>query len=260
MTIERLSASRVKKFESCPKQYYLRYVEDYEIPDIEDNEYIQLGNAIHDSIEHVLTNHPNLRDEDRLKELITEKNEEIKEYPSGMQSDAEECIDTAASFIASNISSDGIRDVEEFWTMERDGVEFRGLLDVAGDGVIYDWKTGKSEGKELDEKIQAAVYIEMYYDEYGEYPETVHFVYLKEGVLSTHERVDDGEVYWNSVENKYFETVEENVREIRKSFRNGEWEADPGSSKCHFCDYKLHCKDSKVGSEDVKRHHIEIGI
>lgn len=257
--LKSLSASGTKTFDKCPKRYYLKYVEEYELPESDDNKYIQLGNAIHDSIEHVLTENPTLRDEDKLKTKIESKNEEIKEYPSSMQSDADECIDTAASFIASHIPEDGIRDIEEKWSMERDGVEFRGLLDVAGDGVIYDWKTGKSDGKELDEKIQAAVYIELYYDEYGEYPDTVHFVYLKEGVLSTHERVDDGEVYWNSVQNKYFDTVEENVRKIRKAHREDEWEADPGD-KCYWCDYKLYCKDSPIGSEDVNRQHIEIGI
>lgn len=253
--IDHLSASAVKKFNRCPKEYWLRYVVGYEMPEEEDSKYILLGNSIHEACEEVLREYPDLRDEERLLELLTEEDQEL--YPDSMAEDAEKCLETAAKYIANYVSD--VQDIEERWTMDYNGIELVGYCDLVEHGRIVDWKTGKSEGKEMDEKIQAAFYIKLYEAQYGELPEQVDFAYLKEGTSSTHNRItDDGEVLWNNTKNEYWEDTEKVINRIINAANQDEFVAEPERDKCHWCDHKLYCRDSGMGAEDVESHHIEL--
>jgi hypothetical protein len=74
-----------------------------------------------------------------------------------------------------------------------------------------------------------------------------------------HKRVQDGKVFWNEQENKYWTEIEKYKNQILRSETFGSWEAKPGQSKCYFCPYKYHCADSGVGAENVTPNQIEIG-
>ena len=251
-----MSASAVKKFNKCPKQYYLRYLHEYQ-PLEDENKYILVGNAVHESCEDVLAEVTS-RDSDVLLSHLWDND---PEYYSDSESDkVDSCFETAAKYIANYVGED-IQAIEDRWTMDYNGIELVGYCDLVESGRIVDWKTGKSEGKEIDEKIQASFYIKLYENEFGELPEQVDFVYLDEGTRSTHNRItDDGEVLWNNHQNKYWDDVEKIINQILKANNQGEWEAKPDSSKCHWCDMKFYCQDSPIGAENVTREHIDIGL
>jgi CRISPR/Cas system-associated exonuclease Cas4 (RecB family) len=256
--MDSLSASAVKKFYECPKKYSLRYINPHPTPEDDDNKYILLGSDIHNAVESVLEENGDLRDQELLYELI--KDEDEQRYPEDMEEKAEDCIETFSKYISKFVGDD-IKAIEEKWIMDYKGMDLVGYCDLVEGDTIVDWKTGSSEDKEVQEKIQASFYIKLYENEYGEYPEKVVFVYGEEGELSVHKRIsDDGSVQWNSDRNKYWEDVEKVINQMLLSYNRDEWEADPERDKCHWCDYKLYCADSKIGAEYVKRKHIDVGF
>lgn len=253
MKIDKMSASGVKKFQKCPKQYYLRYLHEYS-PLLDENKYIRIGNSVHESCEDVLED-VDSRDADVLLDELWKNDPEY--YGDDEYEQVESCFETAAKYIAGYV--DDIQSIEDRWTMDHNGIELIGYCDLVADERIIDWKTGKSEGKELDEKIQASFYIKLYENEFGKLPEEVDFVYLDEGTRSTHRRItEDGEVLWNNHKNTYWEDTQKIINRIIQSNNKGEWEPDP--SDCHWCEYKYYCQDSPIGAENVTREHIDLGL
>lgn len=258
MTISHLSASALKRFKNCPKSYYLRYMEKYESHQPSSNKYTKLGSSVHESIEETLQEYPSLRDQEQLLQVMQKKNK--KTYPEEMEDQAQSCFKTASKYISGYVGDD-IQAIEDRWTMDYRGIELIGYCDLVEGGKIIDWKTGKSDGKEMDEKIQASFYIKLYENEFGELPEQVDFAYIDEGTRSTHKRItDDGQVLWNNSKNVYWEDTEKIINQIINSDNNDEWEATPETGNCHWCEFNLHCADSPFGAEYVDRENIEIGL
>lgn len=262
--VEELSASGVKKFIQCPKQFYLHYLSDLPEPEEGEVEHFQVGNSVHDSLENVLLDEPDIDDQERFLEKL-EAEEETLEYNYSDNDKVDNCLQTASRWITSFVKE--VKHVEEKWKMERDGIEYRGLADliadVEQDGELYentvvDWKTG-SVNEEWKERIQGGMYAEMHNEIYGEYPEAIVFVYLDEETQSFHPRISDGEVFWNQKENKYWSEIKEWKGKILQSEALDEWEAKPEQSKCYFCSYKHYCSDSPIGAEDVGMNEIEMG-
>lgn len=253
--IEHLSASSVKSFSECEKRFFLRYVHPREPLEEEDNKYIQVGNAVHESIEDTLKE-TDSRNADNLLDKFWQNDPEY--YEESERDKVQSCFETASKYVEKHVGDD-IRAIEDRWTMDYDGIELVGYCDVVENGHIIDWKTGKSEGKELKEKIQASFYIKLFENEYGEYPEHVDFAYLDDGTRSTHERfTDGGEVLWNSHQNKYWEDTESIINKILLADNTDEWTPDPERDKCHWCSEKFFCEDGGVGAENVEKRHIAL--
>jgi len=263
--VQELSASGVKKFVQCPKQFYLHYLTDVPEPEEGEVEHFQVGNTVHDSLENILRSNPELSDESvLLRDLKTEENS--LEYNYSDNNKVDNCFETASRWITSFVKE--VKHVEEEWSMNRDGIEYNGLADLVADveqnGQVYqnsivDWKTG-TVNDEWKERIQGGMYAEMHYEIYGEYPEAIFFVYLDEETQSFHPRIDDGEVFWNKKENKYWSEIEDIKGQILHSETLDEWEAKPEQSRCFFCSYKHYCSDSPVGAEEVSHKEINIGL
>lgn len=254
MNIEHLSASAAKKFNKCNKQYWYKYVDQYDVPDaVTDQKYIFAGNAVHDVIEDMLkSGEVDLDDEEAMHTYLQEN--VGSNYPDDMEDTVETSLETAAKYISEYV--DEITSVEDRWEMDYRGINIVGYADLIDGDTIVDWKTGRSEDKEVDEKIQAAFYIKLFEEEYGELPEMVDFAYLDEGQRSTHKRItDDGEVLWNSRENTYWDDVKKIISQIQYNHNTDEWEANP-PEPCYWCDYKYACSDY-VGSEDLEERHID---
>jgi len=113
--------------------------------------------------------------------------------------------------------------------------------------------------EEWKEKIQGGMYAKMFNEEYGRWPDSIQFIYLAEGERSVHNRISDGEVFWNDSQNKYWDDISKDVSAISNALYNEEWEAKPESSKCYWCDYKFACQEGGIGSENVKPEHMEMG-
>lgn len=263
--IEEMSASALKKYSECEKQYWYKYLSNIEPPEEEEPEFFATGNCVHDTIEFVLKEYPDeLSDEENLYDLL---DEESHNFDNDNQDNdtVDNCFRTASRWISSFV--DDVNHVEEKWSMDKNEIEYRGLADLVADieqdgavfeDTIIDWKTGGVQ-EEWKERVQAGVYIEMFYDKFGHYPDAAVFVYLDEETQSLHPRIQDGRVYWNEQENKYWTEIESIQNQILYSNQQGEWEAKPEQSKCYFCQYRLHCEDSGVGAEKVEPRHINIG-
>ena len=263
--LERLSASGLKKYQDCPKQFYLYYLSNVPEPEEGVIEHFEVGNAVHDSIENVLKTRPELIDDEEELFNAFVKEEDTLGYEYSDDEKVLNCFETASRWISSFVVD--VNHVEEEWIMEKDGMKWKGFADLVAniemndvtyENVIVDWKTGK-ETEEWKEVIQSGMYIEMFWDKFGSYPEGAVFVYLDEETQSFHPRISDGEVFWNEHENKYWTEIDRIKSKIMLSEQNNNWQADPESKKCFFCDHKLFCQDSPVGAENVNQSHISIG-
>jgi len=259
-TIDRLSASRVKKYKSCPKQYEYKYLTDIQPPEEDDPEFFRIGNTVHDSIEAVLKRDDVVSKTKRELEDLLKEEERKLNYNYDDRNQVETCLNFAAKFIDGYV--DSVFTVEDRMEMTQNGIDFVGYADLIGDvegksDTIVDWKTGK-ENDEWKERIQGGMYVKMFHEEFGRWPESIQFVYLNEGTRSVHSRVVDGEVMWNDHQNKYWDEIKGYISDISNDAYTGEFEAKPDDSVCHWCDYKYACEEGGRGAETAEPQHFQV--
>ena len=260
-----LSASTIKTFDGCPLEFKLKYV-DRKQPLGQEPYYLDIGNAVHYTIEEVLSKE--LESEgsvnyDDLKSMFLLHYPDViggtfrhvepdprQDFPIELDDEQEEivvgCLDTAAKWLGKEEPT--IRGVEhevDFRINRADmDAPFTGYMDLTTEGSdanwVVDWKTGKSEGKEMDEALQGAVYMAGFYNRYGVEPDAIQFVYLKEGTVRSIEPDD-----------KLWDTLIEKALLLLQAAETGEFQAQPSESNCHWCDYELHCPASPVGAGAV---------
>lgn len=243
-----LSASRIKRHAKCPEQYRLRYVEGKE-PTKQKKGYGELGSLVHESIENVLGENPEERDRKRLTGLLKQEFYELEEsdeydksiIDENQRSTGIDCLEMAAKFISKqDFELEAIEKMVSFEIDEIDRTNI-GFIDVVTTDGIWDWKTGTirdSTGR--DEVIQGSVYMAGYHNEYGELPDYIRFVYLKEGKVR---EIEPSQMNWNKML-KY-------ARKLVNSERKGEFSPDPEQSKCYFCDWEYFCTASDVSPGKV---------
>lgn len=242
-----LSASKLKKFDGCPRAFDLRYLQRKE-PVGSASRYIRRGNAVHEAIETALPNYdPESWDKDftqfRFVQAYNE-NGGRTEYSLSDEDDqfVSDCLDKAAKFVVRQTPD--IVSVEAsvpFHDSEIDHDEgFVGYIDVVTSTEVWDWKTGKSEGKNLDETLQGAVYMAGYAAHMGRFPEKIHFIYLKEGKVKTREPSDE---MWG--------IVREKAQNLLTAIDMNQLPAKPDDSRCYWCDHEVHCDASQVGGGGI---------
>ena len=195
----KLSASRVKEFNRCPRDYWLDYVSPYDLPD-DDSQALRMGSLVHEAIEDVLAEGraPIDRQDILESELIAAlESKPMQILDDDRQEQAVDAVQTAAKFLADR--QPVVRAVEKRvdFGIDRDewAAEATGIMDLVTAEGFVDWKTGSIyDGQATKEKIQGAFYMAAYRHEYGEAPESVEFVYLTEGKVRS---VDPSEEVWN---------------------------------------------------------------
>ena len=239
-----LSASKLKQFARCPESFYHTYMMGRRglVPE---NRYIRRGNAVHETLESVLRADPVWTDELSVQLKAAYHNFGGQDEWDLSDEDHRfviECLEVAARYLVKLAPE--VRAVElevEFGVSDpRIWRDFGGFVDLATDRGVLDWKTGKSEGKELDEALQGGVYMAGYAHEFGEVPEYVRFVYLKEETVRS---VDPSDELWD--------TVIDHADRVLRAIERDEFPADPESSKCHWCDVEPFCSASPVGGGNV---------
>jgi len=263
--VEYLSASGIKSFRGCEKQYWYKYISDIERPEEEEPEHFSIGNTVHDSLEQVLQEEGTLdMSEDELLSRLREVERSL-DYNYDDSEKVQTCLEFAAKYISGYVTD--IVSVEDRFEVDMKGIDFVGYADLIGDvddrgnqlnDVIIDWKTGK-ENDEWKERIQGGMYVKMFHEIYGRWPDSIQFIYLNEGTRSVHNRMDDGNILWNDYQNEYWDEIEGDISDISNALYNDEFEAKPESSRCHFCDFKYHCAEGGIGSEDCGPEQLEIG-
>lgn len=234
---ERMSASGIKKFADCPKQWWFRYLSDHEAEEGE-TKYMDLGSAVHDAIEECLKT--GQTDPDEEAHLFYHY-ADYHGVPDDMLQTGEDCFRRALEYVQKRDPEIiGVEDEIRF-TIDRPDVQSDVLayIDVATSDEIWDWKTGSiRDDTPQKEQIQAAVYVAAYRVEYGHFPEMVRFVYLKEEKVRSIEPSQD-----------IANTMLANARAIVQARKRNEFPAKPGD-KCHWCGYQMHCPESGVGVGD----------
>lgn len=252
-----LSASRVKTFKSCPLKYKMKYEDGLRSTKYQQG-YGALGSLVHESIENVLTENPDLREESTLRRKFKAEYERLKEneYREEMETiiddrqdeDGIGCLEVAARFISKQdfeiredpfgVEAEALFDVDHHAI---GGETFLGYMDLATDSEIWDWKTGRIRGDDTaqDELIQGSVYMAAYRHLYGELPEKVRFVYIKEEKVRT---VDPTEENWTEM-----------IKHARALLNAKEMDNFPGQpgDQCYWCGYEMWCPASPVGAGEV---------
>lgn len=236
-----LSASGVKKYKRCPEEFRLRYIEQVDGTKPAGG-YAALGSAIHEAIERVL-NENNIAQlsetPNQLKELMVGEYRAIdpdvdnEKFNTGL-----ECLEVAARYTATK-GLDHFRGIEKDFTyaLGRDDIDhsFRGTMDVATPSEVWDWKSGKNVYEE-SEIIQGMIYAMGYLKEFGEPPEKIRFVYIQKEIERVIDPTDEN-----------WETMISHAKNAIEAKRSGQFEPDPGSSKCYWCSYSGYCDVSKGG-------------
>lgn len=243
-----LSASKIKTAEECEERFRLRYVEGYEEMGPE-NRWLRRGNAVHEAIEAVLQDVSDPSVGSSVLKAAYRRNGGQTGYALSdeFHSQVLDCLEAASRFLRKNV--DDVRGIEaevEF-AVDRTGItrDYGGFIDLASDSVV-DWKTGKSEGKESHEAIQGAVYMGGYYDEYGEPPEAIQFVYLNPQAGDDHPMVRTIEP-----DDDVWDEMIRRSRDLLATVDTGQYEPTVSDDTCTFCDFEVHCSYSPVGAGDI---------
>lgn len=240
-----LSASQIKTHSKCPKQYWFRYLGDFEATK-QNKKYLRLGSRVHESIESILESDdsPSFDDTRSLRTAIQKVYRESDEHPvpDDLYSQGMDCCKTAASYLSKTKPEIvGIEERVEY-QIDRGDVStgVTSIMDIVTDSEIIDWKTGKiRDDISHDEKIQGSVYMAGYLELMDKPPEKVKFVYLKEGKVRKLEPDDDNWKYMMG-----------HAKHLLRSKREEQFRAKPGDH-CYFCEHEGWCESSPVGCGGV---------
>lgn len=239
-----ISASAVKSHRACPEKFRLKYIEGLD-GTTGGSPYATLGTAVHESIEEILAHDADLKDKpNQLKQMFLGRyREKDPDIPDDMYDTGTECLEVAARYVA-------MRDVDHWKGIEQDFTfalaredinhSFRGVMDVATDREIWDWKTGKNHN-EQEEIIQGMIYAFGYYQRFGKVPNKVRFVYLRK---EKERAIEPNDENWN--------TFLDHVRNVIEAKNSGVYEPDPEPSKCYWCSREGYCSASSVGVGNVR--------
>jgi RecB family exonuclease len=247
---ENLSASRLKKFAQCPLSWWFDYSkqEDRKKPSAG---YLEKGTAVHNSIEEVMINHPDIRDAGTLahkfkKHYRAVENPDISEK---MYEDGLDCCDNAAKFVAEHLDEEvlGIEVEHQYHVGGEVNADFNAKMDITTEKGVVDWKTGNAKNsdgevadyRKRDELIQGMVYAAAYLNKYGRDPEYVKFVYL-----------GDGNVRPRYPDSSMWSQTKQYARALQQAMGSGEFPAKTGSH-CSFCDYEFVCPAQETSMANV---------
>lgn len=220
-----------------------------------DKGYRSLGSAVHEAIENVLNDSPQLRDQDRLEYEVQQQLDEMDHgVPETMVDDAYSCVANAAKWVSQqDFEVVGVEDEHDFKVSRPDlSIPFKAIMDVTTKQGIIDWKTGNRY--ESKERLQGAVYLSAYADKYDRIPEYVKFIYLKDREVQTYSRKDEttGHEFWGEDEmpDGWGEVIRI-AKKIQRAWREDKWPAKPETAPCHFCDARYWCPEGGYGVDSV---------
>lgn len=245
-SVFRLSASSVKTHSNCPYQFYLAKVHRLD-GDEGGKGYLELGSAVHESIENVLGRDRWRSGPRPMNQLRQDFVSEFRDWNPDVEDDLWDrgmtCLETCAKYMAEMRGDMTVKELEpEFnFGLGRPDIsaKFKGFIDLTSEsGEIIDWKTGKV--REKGEIIQGSLYMRGYQELYGEAPSSIKFVYLKEGKVRELEPNDEN-----------WQTMLDHAKRCVQDIKREEYPPDPESSKCHWCDYEGFCHASPNGAGGV---------
>lgn len=166
----RLSASLVKDYIACPKRVYYRL---YEPEQGIGDRATGIGIVMHELIEKYWKSSNAMAS--HIKETM------FKHHLNSGIEDIGNCIRNFEKFRPYLYDGDII---ERFFTYPYKDVTIVGKMDrITKDGIIFDWKTGKSKPDNLSRDPQFILYYLSYKKLYGKRPKAVYYASLSTGTL-----------------------------------------------------------------------------
>lgn len=235
MTVSYLSATAIKDWLECPQKL------EYRINGVpqKTNAYFTRGTAVHETIE----NQSISTVEDarlfffiRFSELVNEQNPEFPFRTSfaSMVKESNQMLDYYYNWV--NIHEPPIKEIEKFFKVNINGIDFSGKIDQIRGKNVYDWKTKTKEPDQvvLKADYQFTLYGMAYKELYGEYPENVYYGYLYGGKLYKLERTRKDYKYLEDVAGKIIIASENEI-----------YPRNYGEYNCKFCAYRYKCFNDK---------------
>lgn len=224
----RLSASTISDYISCPRKvYYRRYYPEL----AEKSDALILGSLVHDTLEKF--SHDFLSAMDYIaSQNVSPK---IKEEAIKMVSNY---FSVFKEFVTDNDK------IEDFVRFSSGDFEFVAKIDRHNDKRIIDWKTSKkSKGNGIDTDIQSIVYAEAFKSIYGDEPEQILFINLRNKDISNAKiRTDFRDYFWNELVPYVYSGIKNEIYPATGWFQY--------YAPCRFCSYREVCR------ADVTSHNI----
>ena len=206
-----LSASQLKKYDSCPRAWYY-YTNDYPRTDERYDGYAECGKAVHEAVQHVITK----KEWDGLDRFALKRRlDDAMMDRFDKQIEGFKRIYPQMTFVKP--------EVEVEITGEINGLPFKGFLDVLDGETIIDIKPRPTPG----DKIQSEVYRTLYRQKHGVEP-TIYFIYLLEGNVVKMPQSPDA----------YTEIL---VQKIKDEASRGVFPKNKSDFCSRFCEYQTLC-------------------
>jgi len=159
-----LSASTISDYISCPRKVYYRLYR----PDIKvETDALIIGNLVHNTLEKY--------SDDFMSAMEYISSSKVS---NDIKSKAADMVAKYFRYFTDIVDSDD--NIEEFIRFSINKYPFIAKIDRYNDRRIIDWKTSKkSKGNGVESDIQSIIYAEAFKSKFGNYPEQILFVNLR---------------------------------------------------------------------------------
>ena len=237
------SASALKTYNDCPKQYKFSYVLRIPTPR---KTYFDLGGAIHEVIEHLTRQEleGTLPTKDQalamLEHFWSSAAYRLRKKEREDKASAEQMIDAYLAWQAQNENK--VVDVEMKFAFNLSGRVVKGFIDRVertpeGNYVVIDFKTGsQSETKNsIKENVQMNVYCLAILEKFGTLPRRASLFYIKHG--KTVDYFPDSEP---------LEQQKVRLTSMIDAVLQERFPGNPAYQTCRFCDYEDLCEEKEI--------------
>lgn len=244
MNVEKVSASRVKQYLSCPQQYYFDRHSDKEPEEFcSDDTPLHMGSIIHKVLEKLRVRPK----KEIIPELVHEINEEYEEYILSPE-ETQEIVDMLEEWLETRDLGYEILSIEEYFKIPIKGFYLTGKIDVVekindSELRVTDYKTGTSfkDKQDLKESKQLKFYTLAAMEKYG--MDNVEVAYDQT-------RFDSPEYIQYSRDDMvgFLQYIVSLRNKIKKDKLH---KAKPGWH-CAWCDYTHHCPIMQKEIEELE--------
>jgi putative RecB family exonuclease len=248
-----LSPSRLQDFQSCPRKFQHGVIDKLPQPATYAT---AKGNLVHEVLEHLFAEPPELRTPDAARALVPAAEESVlsprvreeiglTETTLGQLRRETDAI-ISQYFAMEDPSTVATVGVEMRLREPLDGAPVLGILDrldeePSGDLRIVDYKTGKLPNRDYDAQTFAntEIYAALCEAHLGRRPASIRLMYLAEG-----QSLDRPVTETNVAARR--RSAADAWRKINEYYQSGEFPARPSRNACRFCSFREVCRANGV--------------
>ena len=249
-----MSATRFKSYKSCPKKFKFEYI--WKVPSGTFSAAMYKGSVFHNIVQKAgeAQMQGNLLSQKDLEKMFADEwdytkfLDQSKTEERDGRTNVKQMLGEYEKWAKS--SKNKVIDIEKNFTVELFGVNVTGKIDRVeetpeGDLIVYDYKTGMSQGGGVSTDIQLNVYCLACTKLYGKLPKKAILFYPM---------IPEAGIVRGTVTLKRFreykvkqETVDATINkleELVKSIKKLDFTAKPTTRECGYCDYRNICTEA----------------